>query len=119
MKRQFRIATQIFISVLLVGVLIACTTPTATPTAVPPTAVPPTAVVDALSPYVSRGLHLTAAAGTDRLRRKNSHPELMGLEPSKKFAHTLAADAIQALAGFDAKADPLRALAAFVVERNK
>jgi geranylgeranyl diphosphate synthase type II len=59
------------------------------------------------------------AAGTDRMRRKNSYPELMGLEPSKTYAHTLAAEAVQALAGFDAKADPLRAMAAYVVERNK
>jgi len=59
------------------------------------------------------------AAGTDRLRRKNSYSELMGLEPSKKFAHTLAAEAVRALAGFDAKADPLRALAEYVVERKK
>jgi ribose transport system substrate-binding protein len=50
MKRNFRIAAQIFVSVLLVGVLIACTTPTATPTAVPPTAVPPTAVVPTAVP---------------------------------------------------------------------
>ena len=59
------------------------------------------------------------AAGTDRLRRKNSYPELMGLEPSKKFARMLADEAVRALAGFDAKADPLRALAAYVVDRKK
>jgi geranylgeranyl diphosphate synthase type II len=59
------------------------------------------------------------AAGTDRLRCKNSYPELMGLESSKKFAHALAAEAVRALAGFDAKAEPLRALAGYVVARNR
>jgi geranylgeranyl diphosphate synthase, type II len=59
------------------------------------------------------------AAGTDRLRRKSSYPELMGLEQSKTFAHALVSEAVRALADFDAKADPLRALAAYVVERNK
>jgi geranylgeranyl diphosphate synthase type II len=59
------------------------------------------------------------AVGTDRLRRKNSYPELMGLEQSKEFAHTLAAEAVRALADFDAKADPLRAMSRYVVERKK
>ncbi len=59
------------------------------------------------------------AAGTDRLRGKNSYPELMGLEPSKEFAQTLAVEAVRALSGFGAKAEPLRALAGYVVARNK
>lgn len=59
------------------------------------------------------------AAGTDKLRRKNSYPELLGLAKSKEFAHNLKAEAISALAGFDTRADPLRAIAAYIVERKK
>jgi geranylgeranyl diphosphate synthase type II len=59
------------------------------------------------------------AAGTDKLRRKNSYPELLGLAKSKEFAHNLKSEAISALEGFDPRADPLRAIAAYIVERKK
>jgi geranylgeranyl diphosphate synthase type II len=59
------------------------------------------------------------AAGTDRLRRKNSYPDLLGLEKSREFAQNLVQQAIQALAGFDAKADALRAIARYIIERRK
>ncbi len=59
------------------------------------------------------------AAGTDKLRRKNSYPHLLGLEKSREFAQNLVQQAIQALAGFDSKADALRAIARYIVERKK
>jgi geranylgeranyl diphosphate synthase type II len=59
------------------------------------------------------------AAGTDKIRRKNSYPELLGLEKSREFAQNLVQQAVKAIAGFDSKADPLRAIACYVVERKK
>ena len=59
------------------------------------------------------------AAGTDRVHRKNSYPDLWGLEKSKEFAQNLIQMAIQAIADFDAGADALRALAHYVVDRQK
>jgi geranylgeranyl diphosphate synthase type II len=59
------------------------------------------------------------AAGTDQLRRKNSYPELLGLAKSKEFAQNLKRKAIAALAEFDTRADPLRAIAAYIVQRKK
>ncbi len=59
------------------------------------------------------------AVGTDHLRRKNAYPEILGLEKSKEFADNLKMQAIAALAEFDPRADPLRAIAAYVVERRK
>lgn len=59
------------------------------------------------------------AAGTDKLRRKNSYPDLLGLEKSREFAQNLVQQAIEALAGFDSKADALRAIASYIVERKK
>ncbi|MFO7708978.1 MAG: polyprenyl synthetase family protein [Desulfobacterales bacterium] len=59
------------------------------------------------------------AAGTDKLRRKNSYPELLGLAKSKEFAQNLKVDAVAALAGFGTAANPLRAIAAYIVERKK
>ncbi|RPJ72300.1 MAG: polyprenyl synthetase family protein [Desulfobacteraceae bacterium] len=59
------------------------------------------------------------ASGTDTLRRKNSYPEILGLEKSKEFADNLKTQAIATLAEFDRRADPLRAIAAYVVERRR
>ena len=59
------------------------------------------------------------AAGTDKLRHKSTYPSLLGLEESKAFAENLTANALQALESFDQKADPLRAIATYIVDRKK
>jgi geranylgeranyl diphosphate synthase, type II len=59
------------------------------------------------------------AVGTDRERRKNSYPALLGLEKSREFAHNLVHAAIQAIGGFSFQADALRAIANYVVARKK
>ncbi len=59
------------------------------------------------------------AVGTDNTRNKNTFPTLVGIEESKAFAKTLVKDALQALENFDNKADPLRAIASYIIERKK
>ncbi len=59
------------------------------------------------------------ASGTDRIQGKNSYPALIGLDQSKKKAHDLIEEALKDLAGFDLRADPLRAVARYVVTRKK
>jgi geranylgeranyl diphosphate synthase type II len=59
------------------------------------------------------------AAGTDQVRRKNSYPALLSLEKSKEFAQNLIRTAGEALIGFEHEADALRAIARYVIERNK
>ena len=59
------------------------------------------------------------ATGTDQEREKNTYPSLIGLEASREYAAELVQDALQALTIFDKKADCLRAIAAYVVERNR
>jgi len=59
------------------------------------------------------------AAGTDQVRRKNSYPALLSLEKSKEFAQNLIRTAGEALVGFEHEADALRAIARYVIERNK
>lgn len=59
------------------------------------------------------------AIGTDRQHDKSTYPALLGLEASKKLARELVQDAFQALENFDKKADPLRALATYIIERKK
>jgi len=59
------------------------------------------------------------AVGTDRLNQKNTYPSLLGLDASKQFAQKLIHQALQALEAFDNKAEPLRALAAYIIERKR
>ena len=59
------------------------------------------------------------AVGTDRQHEKSTYPSVLGLEASKKFARELVQNALQALENFDKKAEPLRALATYIVERKR
>jgi len=59
------------------------------------------------------------AVGTDKLRHKSTYPSLLGLEESKMFARKLIDSALQALGSFDQKAEPLRAIATYIVDRKK
>jgi len=59
------------------------------------------------------------AVGTDRLNKKSTYPSLLGLDASKQFAQKLIHQALQALEAFDNKAEPLRALATYIIERKR
>jgi geranylgeranyl diphosphate synthase type II len=54
----------------------------------------------------------------DHARGKATYPSLIGVERSRLLARDLVAKAEAALARFDHRADPLRMLAAFAVERK-
>jgi geranylgeranyl diphosphate synthase type II len=59
------------------------------------------------------------AVGTDQQRQKNTYPALMGLKSSRIFAQRLIDDALQALSIFDNSAEPLRAIARYIIERRR
>ena len=59
------------------------------------------------------------AIGGDRIREKNTYPSLLGSVKSKEFAKNLVNKALQALDAFDKKADPLRAIATYIIERKR
>ncbi|MBC8391348.1 MAG: polyprenyl synthetase family protein [Deltaproteobacteria bacterium] len=59
------------------------------------------------------------AVGTDDSRDKNTFPSLIGLEQSKVYAESLVNNALKEINDFDNKADPLRAIAGYIIERNK
>jgi geranylgeranyl diphosphate synthase type II len=59
------------------------------------------------------------AVGTDKLRQKSTYPSLLGLEESKTFARKMIDNALQALESFDQKAEPLRAIATYIIDRKK
>lgn len=59
------------------------------------------------------------ASGTDSARGKSTYPALMGLEQAEKYGRNLVNNALQALSIFGNKAEPLAALAAYIIERDK
>jgi len=59
------------------------------------------------------------AKGSDEELEKATFPSLTGLEASKKYAEELTESAIAALSDFDEKAEPLRAIARYIIERKK
>ena len=59
------------------------------------------------------------AVGTDELREKSTYPAILGLETSRQFAKNLVEKALQALEIFDKKAEPLRGLATYIIDRKR
>jgi len=56
--------------------------------------------------------------GSDEERDKATYPKLFGLDESRRRAHAEVEAALQTLADFDEKAEPLRAIARYIVERD-
>ncbi len=57
--------------------------------------------------------------GSDQERNKPTYPNLLGLEVAKGIAQDLHQKAIDSLSSFDEKADTLRWIADYIVQRNK
>ena len=56
--------------------------------------------------------------GKDDAHLKLTYPGVLGLEASRKHAHRLMSESLEALAGFGSEAEPLRAIVRFIVERK-
>ena len=56
--------------------------------------------------------------GSDEERDKATYPRLYGLEESRRRAHAEVEAAVETLSSFDAQAEPLRAIARYIVERD-
>lgn len=56
--------------------------------------------------------------GSDLRKHKSTYPSLCGLDKSRDLARHAVGDAVNALRGFGSEADPLRAIAGFVIERD-
>ncbi len=59
------------------------------------------------------------AQGSDEAKNKPTYPALLGMEGAKKAASELRDKALSLLNDFDAKADVLRELSAYIVQRKK
>jgi len=75
-------------------------------------------VADDLLDVESNAEDLGKRTQKDEARGKATYPSLLGIEQSHQLARELASKAHAALADFDHRADPLRALASFAVERK-
>jgi geranylgeranyl diphosphate synthase type II len=62
---------------------------------------------------------LGKSTGADAARGKATYPAIMGLERSQEAAQDLINQALTALDGFGPGADPLRALASYIVTRKR
>jgi geranylgeranyl diphosphate synthase, type II len=58
-------------------------------------------------------------AGADEEKKKMTYPAVLGLEQSRALQNELVHGAIQALREFDGKAEPLRRIAQYIIERKK
>lgn len=58
-------------------------------------------------------------AGGDVRKKKITYPSVLGLNESKAIQNEMVEKALEALKTFDQKADPLRHLAMYIVEREK
>ena len=76
-------------------------------------------VVDDLLDVEATTEQMGKRTGKDEAAGKATFPSLMGIDRSRQFAQELKHRAHRALAEFDANADPLRAIATFVVERKQ
>ncbi len=57
--------------------------------------------------------------GSDRAKNKPTYPELLGLSGAHELALSLHNQAIQALSHFDQRADPLRWIADYIIQRKQ
>ena len=75
-------------------------------------------VTDDILNVVGNPTVMGKAIGTDKNRKKNTYPLIIGLNESKKFATKIVNNALKAIEIFDNKADPLRAIASYILKRK-
>jgi len=59
------------------------------------------------------------AAGSDILNEKMTFPGIIGLNESKKYAEKLVDDAVESISSFGDAAEPLRAIARYIIDRDR
>lgn len=75
-------------------------------------------IVDDILDITATGEELGKTAGKDLRAQKATYPSLCGLEASQKQARQLVEAAIAELGSYGEKADPLRAIAHFIINRK-
>jgi geranylgeranyl diphosphate synthase type II len=75
-------------------------------------------IVDDILDVIGDEATIGKPVGSDEKNDKATYPKLFGLETSKHLACDAAESAVAALTDFDSRAEPLRAFARFIVERE-
>jgi geranylgeranyl diphosphate synthase, type II len=75
-------------------------------------------IVDDILDVIGDEATIGKPVGSDEKNDKATYPKLFGLDTSRHLACDAAESAVAALTDFDSRADPLRAFARFIVERD-
>jgi geranylgeranyl diphosphate synthase type II len=75
-------------------------------------------IVDDILNVEGDQVSLGKGTGSDAKRGKVTYPALMGIEASRKRAGELVESALSALKNFDQRAEPLRMIAGYIMERR-
>ena len=75
-------------------------------------------VADDILNVIGDPLKMGKAVGTDADRAKNTFPSVMGLSESQGYARQLIEKSLHAIESFDKKAEPLRVIARYIIERK-
>ncbi|MCX7913602.1 MAG: polyprenyl synthetase family protein [Thermodesulfovibrionales bacterium] len=76
-------------------------------------------IVDDILNVEGNSQRLGKSVGSDEKKQKLTYPKLYGIEESKRKAKELISEAIDSLSSFDQRADPLRGIALYLLEREK
>jgi geranylgeranyl diphosphate synthase type II len=74
-------------------------------------------IVDDILDLTGKQEELGKDIGSDLEKGKKTFPSFLGLEESRRRAEEVVGEALDALKGFDRKADPLRELAKYIINR--
>ncbi|HEU4439657.1 MAG TPA: farnesyl diphosphate synthase [Methylomirabilota bacterium] len=75
-------------------------------------------IVDDILDVVASSKELGKTAGKDQIQQKATYPAIYGIEASRARARDLIAEADAALAALGPRAEPIRALGRFILERK-
>jgi len=67
---------------------------------------------------IEGGAEIGKDVGSDLAREKSTYPSLLGIDQSKNLARKLSDEATELLKNFDQRAEPLREIARYVVQRR-
>ena len=76
-------------------------------------------IVDDLLDVIASTEQLGKTAGSDARNNKATYPAFFGVEKTREMAEQAVQRSLDALSGFGQAADPLRALARYIVDRTK
>ena len=76
-------------------------------------------IIDDLLDVISTTENLGKTAGSDAEHGKATYPAFFGVEKTREMAEHAVAASLESLSGFTDRADPLRALARYIVDRTK